>query len=69
MLQILMKTLSFHQLVGFAPQVEAVAAPVNLCFLKCTLGNMNIVGTWLCGIYSDNNCNIIPLSLEFKLCT
>jgi len=40
-----MKTLSFHQLVGFAPPVEAVATPVSLYFLKCTLGNMNIGGT------------------------
>jgi len=63
-----MKTLSFHQLVGFAPPVESVAAPVNMCFLKCTFGNMNIGGTWLCGIYSDNHCDI-PLFPEFKLCT
>jgi hypothetical protein len=69
MLQIVTKTLSFHQPVGFAPPIEAVAAPVNLYFLKYTLGNMNIGGTWLCGVYSDNHCGIIPLSPELKLCT
>jgi len=40
-------SLSCDQTVGFAPAIEAAGAPVDKWFLKCTLGNINIGGTWL----------------------
>jgi hypothetical protein len=46
MLQIVTKSFSFDQPVGFVPPTEAVGAPVNMWFLKCTLGDINIRGTW-----------------------
>ena len=41
------KNLSFDQTVGFSPPIEAVGAPFDMWFLKCTLGNINIGGTCL----------------------
>jgi hypothetical protein len=41
------KSLSFHQHVVVAPPIEAVVAPINLWFLKCTHGNINSGGTFL----------------------
>ena len=38
-------SLSYDQLVGFTLPVEAVGAPVDMWFLKCTLGNINLRST------------------------
>ena len=38
---------SFDHPVVFAPQIEAVGAPVNMWYLQCTFGNINIAGTLL----------------------
>jgi hypothetical protein len=42
MLHVVKNGLPFDQPDGFAPPIEAVKAPVNMWFLKCTLGNINI---------------------------
>jgi hypothetical protein len=41
------KGLSFSQPVGFVSPIEAVGTPVNIWFLKCTLGNISMGGTCL----------------------
>jgi hypothetical protein len=39
--------LSYDKPFGFALPVEAVGTPVDMWFLKCTLGNINLRRTWL----------------------
>jgi len=47
MLHIFKNGLPFDQPVGFVPPTEAVEAPVNMWFLKYTLGNIKIGQTLL----------------------
>lgn len=70
MLHVVTKSLSFAQPVVFTSPTEVVGTPVNMCFLKCTLGCINIGGTWLNGIYRNNHCDIyssLPWSLILHL--
>jgi hypothetical protein len=51
------KSLSCDQPVGFALSIEAVVTPVDMWFLKCNLGNINMVTN---GISNNNHCDIYP---------
>jgi len=47
MLHTVKNGLPLDQPVGFAPPIKTVEAPVNMWFLKCTLGNIKIGQTLL----------------------
>jgi hypothetical protein len=60
----------FDQHFGFALPAEAVGAPVSMGFLKITLGNINIGGTWLpMGFTTTVSVTFISVSLEVTLLT
>jgi len=58
------------QPVGCAPAIEAEGAPVNMLFLKCTLGNINIGETRLPKAFTSTIIvTFIPLSPDVTLPT
>lgn len=70
MLHIVKNGLQFDQPVGFTPPIEAVEAPVNMWFLKHTLGNITIGQTWLPMAFTAKIIVMfIPLSPEVTMPT
>jgi hypothetical protein len=69
-IQIVTKQFLMDQPVGCAPAIEAVGAPANTWFLKCTLGNINIEGTRLQKAFTATTIvTFIPLSPDVTLPT